>query len=199
MSNHTLEEEDGLTQPNSVDLFDPRNELMREIKHIDQLILNTRQGEPLPNEVAKIKQILPDLIGLLREHPQVPIKPTANIGGKTPLNLDLLGMYNFLELKVAEALRLDPERFTSESQQARELAINTIATLKSPLNEVDMIGSQQRFPFEIIEETVNGFNIRDIITATAYGQKLAALAIDLDMTNIPSYHDYMQQLAVFFT
>ena len=189
--------EDGrLTQSHQVDLYDPENELWQEINRIDQLNLKTRQDEPLPDEVVQIIQILPEFIALLRTHPQIPIKPTTNIGGKIPLKLDLLGMYYFLQHKVSEGKRLDPERFFSESQKARELADITIKSQKPPLNNIDLLGYQQRCLVEIQEEVVDGFKIEDILTATAYGQRLQAFAIELGMSSIPSYQDQIQQLAI---
>jgi len=194
MSKITDIEDGGLTQPFTVDLFHPSNELWQQITHIDQESFGIGRG-PLPPELEAIRQILPDFIALLRAHPQVPIKPTTNLGGETPLKLDLLGMYRFLKLKVTEGARLDPERFFTESQRARELVDSVLKSQKPPFNNVDLLGHQQRCPVEIQTQTIDGIDIEGILTATAYAQRFAAVAPQLRNFDIPPYRVYMDQIA----
>jgi len=176
--------EPNLTQSIILPLFDPHNEMVKTIKGLESTSIH-------PEQIAsEIIAQLPGFITELRAHPQIPIKSTTNIGGDTPLELDLLAIMRMHAVKVAEACRLEPEQFQEASGHARALFLE-IAN-QQPENFHTLLGLNDQISAAITQEQyISDGSIVTVLTNNAFAERLAAIAKDIGIT-VPDYDTSVQ-------
>jgi len=185
----TDEEGQSPDQSIQIPLFDPSNQMYREIQRVYKLVLTSadKRSEADADLLQECVRLFPDFVAALRAHPHAPLKRTANIGGAKPLVLDIIGMMNVFLAKVAEARRLDPKRLLAESTQAREIYLNIAEAQEGAFHE--LLGRKDDATATILnpDSYLAGFNPTVIMTNTAFAERIAVIAHDDLGLEIPPY------------
>jgi len=181
-------------QNKSVDLLEPDSEFLHELFLFKQRYL-TLQNEHfmsmtgpadtelrLAQELASHRAMVTHFVELLRHYPQMPLKPTTNTGGDAALELDFQGMYEFFEVKVRNALRLNEEETLTDAAAAREQGIRILSAS----------GGFAVLPHTVeLRVTIPDEMSPDIVRNLVFAEKLALEAKSMGIP-IPTLEEFWQ-------